>query len=183
MRASRHSFHIAALRALLVPLLLLPAAVEAQSGPPSAGDIPAASTARTLELEAESLASRDRAGWKDAASLFVQAAELSGFGTPESIENLRKASYMRYYLGDRRLALELMEEAAGQAVATGQVLLAAHAYIDGALLAIELDRASSAIEFGEKAQLLAASTHLSEGDRGSILGRLFDPELALIGQR
>jgi len=183
MPASHHTFRFAGLPALLFPLLLLPAGMEAQAGLPAAEDNPAAVTARALALEAESLAGRDRAGWKEAASLFVQAAELSGFGTAESIENLRYASFMRSYLGDHRSALQLMEEAASQAIATGQVLMAAHAYIDGAFIAIELDRGSSAIEFVERVQLLAESPHLSEGDRGSILGRLPEPSIALISQR
>jgi len=77
------------------------------------------------------------------------------------------------------------DEAASLAVATGQVMQAArtHACIHGASIAIELDRVASAIEFGEKAQLLSASPHLSEGDGGSIPGRLPGPSNSLIRQR
>jgi hypothetical protein len=164
--------------ALLAAILLTPTAGIGQAAP--AHEAPESEVARALQLEAESLAGTDRSSWNEAAALFVEAAEVSGFGSIEAVENLRKASFMRYYLGDKRQALELMEEAANQAVATGQVLLAAHSYIDGAWLAMEMDRTRSAREFGERARLLAASPHLSEMDRVSILGRVGVSSIALL---
>ncbi len=180
MNTRHFTIPVAALAALLA--LSTPSDVGAQGLDTTtvATETPAV---QRLALEAEALAGRDRAGWGTASELFVQAAELSGFGTAEAVENLRKASFLRYYLGDRRGALGLMEEAATQAVASGQILLAAHSYLDGAWIAVAMDRSSSARELGERARLLAGSPHLSEGDRSSILARVGGDSVSLISAR
>ena len=59
-----------------------------------------------------------------------------------------------------------------RAIRLGDVMIAAHAYIDAAVIASELRQGSRAIELSERAVLLAKSPLLSADQRSALLERM-----------
>ncbi len=124
-----------------------------------------------LSAEADSLA-REVSRFKDAARLYEKSAAARGPGDIKAIANLRSAAFLRYNAGDRRSGLSLMERAADRAVTLGDVITAANAYIDAAIIAAELRDGAQAQELSRRAALLTKSPLLDGRQRSALLARM-----------
>lgn len=110
--------------------------------------------------------------FKRAARLHEQSAELRGADDPRRAGCLREAALLRYYAGDRRGAVSLMERAAAGAVERGDVVGAAGSYSDAAIMAHELKQPARAWGLGVRADALTASPLLSESQRSALRERI-----------
>jgi hypothetical protein len=124
-----------------------------------------------LETQARSLFSSPTR-YAEAVRLFVKAAELRDIGDPQRVKNLTMASRLTYYRGDTGDALDLMRRAADEAMSTGDVLAAAHAFMDSAHLAHEIGRTGVASELLKKAEMLSYSPLIAQDDREHIRLRI-----------
>ena len=124
-----------------------------------------------LEAKARTLFSSP-ARYGEAVRLFVEAADQREIGDPQRVKNLSMASRLTYYSGDTSDALDLMQRAANEAMATGDVLAAAHSYMDGAFLAQEIGQVGVAAELMKKAERLSFSPLIAARDRDGIRARI-----------
>jgi len=125
----------------------------------------------TLEARARQMfASPTR--YAEAARLFARAAGQRDIGDPLRVEDLVMASRLTYYHGNVRNALDLMQRAASEALSTGDVIIAAHRFMDGAVLAHELGDADVVESMATKAERLSHSPLLTRQDRDEIRGRI-----------
>jgi ATP/maltotriose-dependent transcriptional regulator MalT len=129
--------------------------------------------ANPTELEAEArelFASPTR--YDEAVRLFVKAAELRGVGDQQRVKDFVMASRLTYYRGGVAEALSLMQRAANEALSTGDVLAAAHGFMDSAYLAQEAGEAGVATEMIRKAERLTYSPLLAREDREELRSRI-----------
>jgi hypothetical protein len=124
-----------------------------------------------LSAEADSLA-RQLTTFKKAAALYEKSAAARSPGDLKAVANLRSAAMLRYDGGDARRSLALMERAAERAVGLGDVISAANAYIDAAIIASELREGAQAKDFSRRAALLTKSPLLDGGQRTALLVRM-----------
>lgn len=124
-----------------------------------------------LEAKARALFSSP-ARYDEAVRLFVEAADEREIGDPQRVKNLTMASRLTYYAGDTSDALELMQRAANEAMSTGDVLAAAHGYMDSAFLAHEVGQTGVAAALIKKAERLSLSPLIARRDREQILARI-----------
>ena len=110
--------------------------------------------------------------WGRAADLYRQAAELRDAGDPVAISNLKTAARLEFYNGSERQALRDLEYAAQRALAIGDVVTAANAFVDAAWVAGSDGHGQEARALVERAQLLALSPLISSEDRSEIENRL-----------
>lgn len=124
-----------------------------------------------LAVQAESL-SRMLTHFKQAAKLYEQSAAARSVGDAKAFTHLRAAAFLRYDAGDKRASLGLMEQAAQRAADLGDVIAAANAYIDAALIAGEMKQGGRAQDLSRRAALLAKSPLLDVDQRGALLARM-----------
>jgi hypothetical protein len=146
---------------------------SAQSGVvyagPAKGD--AAPDPAELESRAQSMLPNPRR-YGEAAKLYLRAADLRKAGDPRRVTDLVMASRLTYYDRNVTRARAIMERAADEALAAGDVVSAAHAYVDASFLAWEAGDNESVPRLVKKAELLASSPLLAERDRAAILARI-----------
>jgi hypothetical protein len=131
----------------------------------------ATTQAEKLEQRAKDLFSQpERYG--RAAKLLQRAAATREIGDPERIRDLQLASRLSYYKGDEGKALVLMRKSAEEALATGDVIVAANRYVDAAFLAKSAGQVDEATEMVKKATLLAGSPLIDVASRSAILTRV-----------
>ena len=133
--------------------------------------------ARAVEYEATG----SRRKWAKAARLREKAAGLRGAEDPLAFKSLQTAAYVRHALQQRPAALTLMERAAEQALARGDVFNAASAYADVAWIASELGDGDRMRQFAGKSALLTRSPLLSAPDRELLQRRLAQGTLGTLG--
>jgi hypothetical protein len=146
-------------------LLAAPTSVEAQIYPLMLS-VEEPTDTRALQMEAEAIrleTERDR--WDDAADLYRQAARLRDAGTLETARNYVKAGRLAYYAGEHRTAMFDLRNAGENAVAAGDVVTAARAYLDAAWIAVDLEEGELARDLTLRASRLTASPLLSQEDR------------------
>jgi hypothetical protein len=159
--------------AAVVTTLALPVAARAQH----ALD-PVQVSARTAEadrLDARAAVYEESGSWRQwgkAAGLREKAARLRAADDPRAFKSLQTAAYVRHALKQPAMALALMERAADQALARGDVFNAASAYADAASIANELRDGDRVRLSMEKSALLARSPLLSAPDRDWLQQRL-----------
>lgn len=124
-----------------------------------------------LEAQARSLFSSP-ARYDEAVRLFVKAAGLRDIGDPQRVKDLSMASRLAYYRGETGEALDLMRRAADEAMSTGDVLAAAHGFMDSAYLAHEIGQTGVAAELMKKAEKLSYSPLIAQADREEIRARI-----------
>ncbi len=162
----------AALLTMIAAPALAPAVASAQQTlDPVRVTASASSRADRLEAEAAALATHVRV-YKKAARLYEQAADERAFGDPRATHCLRSAAYLRYYSGDRTSSVALLERAADQSSATGDVVGAANAYVDAAIVALELKQNERALALGRRGELLMNSPLLDESQRTALRSRV-----------
>ncbi|GLC28407.1 hypothetical protein [Roseisolibacter agri] len=166
--------------AAVVTALALPAGARAQQ--PLAPIQVSARTAEADRLDERAVAYEEtgsRRKWAKAAGLREKAASLRAPEDPQAFRSLQTAAYVRHALKQPGMALSLMQRAADQALARGDVFNAASAYADVAAIAQELrdnDRARASVE---KSALLTRSPLLSAPDREWLQHRLAQTTMTL----
>ena len=126
--------------------------------------------AAVLEAEADALLA-DQGGWKKAAELLQDAAELRPEGDAQARKDLFRAARLTYYRGAENRAVNQLEGLADRALAEGDVLTAAQALADAAWIANEAGMDGRTLEFSERVQKLALSPYLTDRDREQLTSR------------
>ncbi|HSJ05334.1 MAG TPA: hypothetical protein VK936_01445 [Longimicrobiales bacterium] len=132
---------------------------------------PAPERAIELQRQAEALFSQPTQ-WRRAARLLEASAELRDEGDAGTYTCLVYAGRLRAAVGDHEGALRNLEAAAANALARGEVVEAAQAYIDAAYAAVDARRADEAHDMAARAGLLAQSRLISAEQRAAIIQRL-----------
>jgi hypothetical protein len=130
-----------------------------------------------LESEARNL-SEQKHRWDYAASLYRAAANLREDGDPEAVEDLVYAGRLAYYLRDHEAAMRDLVGAAQHALAGGDVIRAAHIYTDASWVAGKAGKTRDQRAFASRAQRLADSPLLTDGDRDDVLERFEEQAIA-----
>ena len=110
--------------------------------------------------------------FKRAAKLHQESAELRAADDPRRAACLREAALLRYYSGDRRGAVGLMERAATSAAERGDVIVAAQSFSDAAIIAHETKQGARAWGLGVRADVLASSPLLSDEQRTTLRSQI-----------
>ena len=110
--------------------------------------------------------------WGEAADLHREAAENLPRNDAGQFYGYSRAALLYFYAGELAEARRSMEDAAEVAEATGDVLTAAHAYVDAAFIAIAEDYDGKQREFVADAMEVADSEFLTETERESVLIRI-----------
>ncbi|MEJ7812317.1 MAG: hypothetical protein WKG32_18040 [Gemmatimonadaceae bacterium] len=129
--------------------------------------------ADALEARATALVDGQRKDWATAAALQGRAAALRA-DHPRAVASWSRAAWLHVGAKDRATARRLMERAARQALAGGDVERAANAYLDAALIARDDGREEQALRLARSARALAGSPLLSVEQRTAILQRVGD---------
>jgi hypothetical protein len=129
--------------------------------------------AQRLETRAASYEmASDMRRWGKAAALYERAAGLRAPEDPGGYTNLRRAAFLRHGIGQADVAGALMERAADQAMARGDVFNAAYAYVDAAYIAAERRDPPLARELVGKGTLLLHSPLLEARERAALRARV-----------
>ena len=166
---------------LLLGLTLSGASVQAQvirSAAAPVTELPNA-VANDLRSRAEALY-QNQSRLREAAQLHEKEAAVRSASDPEAVVALEQAARLYAYTGNPARGRVLMQRAAERALRSGEVLRAAHAYIDAAFLALREKDVERAYTYTTQADLLARSPHLLAADRAGIVRRI-DPARAQLG--
>jgi hypothetical protein len=166
------------LAAALTALLGLAANAEAQtstrdSNNGSAVAAAPANISRAIALEAEANARLVQLnGPARTASLFERAARLRPENDPERVADLRMAGLMYRHAGRHAAARLLLEAAAEGALRYGDVVSAAHMFVDAAWAARMQGDAEAVRRLAGKANCLAHSPLITVADAAGIRHRI-----------
>lgn len=145
---------------VVVSLCGSPAALAAQSSAPD-----------SMLAEAVALQARpDR--YAEAARLYIRSAAVRQPQDTLAVPSFMMGAHLLGYVGRTLEAREVMEHAGDHALALGDLVTAAEAFILAAFFAEEAGQAREAQRLGWRAWLLTRSTLLGPGERGDILRRL-----------
>ena len=153
----------------LVALIGIPAQAQTSftRGQPAAG----AATPEQIEQKAVALyAHPERA--EEAGQLQRQAAKLRAPDDPKGVTSLVMAARLFSYAHCLPAARQTMEAAAERALAMGDVVKAAQAYVDAAFIAQEQGSGTQVNRLAKKAVLLTASPLLRADERAGIINRI-----------
>jgi hypothetical protein len=115
-----------------------------------------------------------------AAELHEQEAALRSAADPLQVEALDRAARLYTYVGEPDKGHVLMEKAARLALRRGDVVRAAHAFIDAAFMALRIQDVKLANTLTKEADLLAMSPLLPPADKLATVKRI-DPARAQLG--
>lgn len=118
------------------------------------------------------------ARWREAAHILRQECELRSVDDPQAFGCFDMSAKLFFYVGDLTDARGMMAKAAEQALANGDVVQAANAYVNTAFIAQKQGNSSKLAAFRRKAELLASSPLLTAGQSSAIVDRLSREELA-----
>lgn len=110
--------------------------------------------------------------WGEAADLHREAAESLPENDAGQFFGYSRAALLYFYADELPAARRSMTDAAKVALATGDVLTAAHAYVDAAFIAIAESYDGKTREFVADAKEVAGSEFLTDEERESILLRI-----------
>ncbi|MGW8267416.1 MAG: hypothetical protein ACWGSQ_13700 [Longimicrobiales bacterium] len=127
---------------------------------------------RLEAIAAELLADGDMDTWEQAAELLEKSARLRPEASSKRIENLRMAASLFVWTGATLHARDLFEEAAQGASEMGNLALAAHTYLDAAVLSAQLKMGRHTIQAARMADQLAASPDMPAEARQAVVYRL-----------
>lgn len=117
------------------------------------------------------------ARWEEAGELHERAAKLLPNNAADGYFGFRRAAVLYFHAGEIARSRKAMERAAGVADATGDLLTAAHTWVDAAFLAVAEGYAGKKREFVRTVRELAASELLDKADRAAILARIDGSEV------
>jgi hypothetical protein len=157
---------------------------QAQSRTKSSQPVATSRIARAIELQEQAVALHPQpARATDAARLHKQSAYLRNRNDPEAVQSLAMAAHLFGYAKRPLEARRTMEEAAERALAMGDVVGAAHAYVEASFFADKQKNHVETERLGKKALLLARSPLLAGDQRDAIRKRVrSDPTLASFAQ-
>jgi tetratricopeptide (TPR) repeat protein len=115
-----------------------------------------------------------------AALLFGQSASLRVRCDPQALPLIRMSALLYQRAGNLQEGQRTMYRAAELAARTGQLLAAAHAYLDYAVLSHELGDTQAAVDAATKAELISRLPALSEWARSTIRDRMEWKQTAVI---
>ena len=159
--------------AAVVTALTLPAAARGQQPLDPIQVSVRATEADKLEARADDYLQSGK--WRDlgrAAKLREKAASMRAPEDPRGFTSFQMASLLRHAMKQRPAAVGLMQRAADQAMARGDVYNAATAYVNVAFMAVELRDVDLARRSIERGTLLMHSPLLTETQRRSLQGSL-----------
>lgn len=110
--------------------------------------------------------------WELAGDLHKQAADALPRNDAGQFFGYSRAAVLYFHAGDFVDARRAMEDAARVAEATGDLLVAANAYVDAAFIAIAEGYAGKKREFVSAARVLADSQWVTAEERAEILTRI-----------
>lgn len=131
---------------------------------------PATTRADAWDAQAEGFYSSPRQ-WRRAAALHELAATSRDAADPRRAESLIMAAHLLYAVDDVAGARQAMEEGADAALARGDIVRAAEAWLDAASLAGAEGNAHAALDLLHRATALASSPLLADGQRARIMTR------------
>lgn len=132
------------------------AAAPAVAAQEAAGPRPQPDRAEQLREDAASLYSQPRQ-WRRAARMLEQSAALREATDAGAYSCLLMAGRLHAAMGDHSTARQRYEDAAAQALARGDVVSAAHAFVDAAHASALERQPDAARSFIDRASLLTAS--------------------------
>jgi hypothetical protein len=128
---------------------------------------------RAAQLEeGASVAMGDRRVWSSAANMYREASDIRHPSDPVALADLRTAAAIYGTIGDYRRAREAILELADRATEYGEIVVAAHAFLDAAHVAVALKEGQDVLTFYERAQRLARSSHLTDEEQRWLVYRL-----------
>lgn len=110
--------------------------------------------------------------WEEAGELHEQAAKLLPNNAADGYFGFQRAAVLYFHAGEIARSRKAMERAAEIADATGDLLTAAHSWVDAAFLAVAEGYAGKKREFVRTARAMADSELLTDADREAILSRI-----------
>jgi hypothetical protein len=110
--------------------------------------------------------------YAEAIKLLLKAAGSREVGDPARVKDFVLASRLAYYRKDVDRSFSFMRHAADEAAATGDVITAAHAYVDAAFIGLKSTNIETIGSLVRRAELLAYSPLIGEQDRHGILVRI-----------
>jgi hypothetical protein len=121
----------------------------------------------------EAIRALDRADEAEkAALLFGQSASLRVRCDPQVLPLIRMSALLHQRTGNLKEAQRTMYRVAEFAARTGQLLAAAHAYLDYAALSNELGETQAAVDAATKAELISRLPALSDWAKLTIRDRM-----------
>jgi hypothetical protein len=171
-RQGRHAsvFQMCSWLAACVAVLLAVAPLRAQA-PGNGAERGKTQDAATVEAQAKALHDQPKQ-YRRAAELYVQASDLREASDPQRVENRKMAARLYFLSGNVARARVVMEDAANTALAAGNLVQAAHTYLDASVLARDDRAPGDANRLAQKAELLMASPLVSDAERKDVLGRI-----------
>jgi hypothetical protein len=91
---------------------------------------------------------------------------------PQHVNNRKMAARLFFYAGNVARARVVMEQAADGALAAGDVVHAAHLYLDASIMARDDGAGGDANRLAQKADLLMKSPLVSAADKREVLARI-----------
>ncbi len=163
---------LSALAAVVATTSLLPPGAAAQvlqkSAPP-----PAAAPALELESRARPWLDQPKQ-WLPLARLLEQAGRMRAADDPGAVDDLLVAAGAYRAVGKLDRARSIYVEAGERALALGDIVQAAHAFLRSAILASQQQDLATAWELRTRAERLAQSPLLPEVHRRRILMQFYD---------
>lgn len=129
------------------------------------------STSHALHLQAVALYDQPER-WEEAAELHLQAAQSFNENAADAFHGFDRAARIYFYIGEYDEARRAMEDAVEVALATGDLVTAANASADVAIIALYEGYAGKKREFVAEAIELANSDVVDDEDRDAILQRI-----------
>jgi hypothetical protein len=137
-----------------------------------------ATTTRVDDGEADRLQRRaealhDQPGrWTEVGDLYTRAASLRTPGDARAIDAWLTASRVYHHAGRAADAVRVLRLAAEAALATGDVVRAAHSFTDEAWVLARMNRKAEAAEVLKRAELLTRSPLLRESEQRELRRRI-----------
>lgn len=170
--------------AIGIAVSLSASGLQAQSRTSIKSSEPISRIARAIELQEQAVALHAQpARAVEAARLHKQSAYLRNRNDPEAVQSLAMAAHLFGYAKRPLEARKTMEEAAERALAMGDVVRAAQAYVEASFFADKQKNRVETERLGRKALLLAGSPLLAGDQRDAIMKRIrSNPTLASFAQ-
>lgn len=167
---SIRTLKVSALAAVVAATILVPVTARAQIRTKSAPPAPALA----LERQASPMMDEPKQ-WPAMAELYVQAAQLRTADDPRGVDDLILAAAAYRWSGKRTPARTTFVAAGERALSLGDVVRAADAFLTAAVIANEQKDLAAAWQLKGRAERLAQSPLLTDGQRTLILGQFGGP--------
>ncbi len=169
---SVRTLKLSALAMVVATTILLPRPGSGQASQTKRA--PAPSPALALESRARPMMDQPKM-WSNMADLFAQAAQIRTADDPRGVDDLILAAAAYRWAGKQSPARATYIAAGERALGLGDVVRAADAFLSAALIANEQKDLAAAWQLKGRAERLAQSPLLTDGQRRLILGQFAAP--------